>query len=261
MKDVIVLLLVFLGVEGCATAPRTAETELNLESFLKKQTQREIELSNIQGKIRVRFQLKNKTLIGEARFLREDGKSRFELSDPMGRVRYWIVSDEKESLAYYEDEKKAYLSADSGRDYHLKSFGLELTTQDVQSLWVGILPKSWREEGKISWGNEQGEFEGKIKVKTDEIRFRVAKDSGLITQVNWAGPNKKIRFVITDFDACCSTESGEKVLGHDVKVFLTTEPDRVELEWEELNVLKEKQNPLKFSKSLPKATKVVRLEK
>lgn len=262
MKQIIGMIGIIFWIVGCASTSRFSKTVFSPQNFLENQAKREDELQNIQGKLRVRYLVKDKALSGQGRLMVENGKSRFELSDPMGRVRFWMVSDESETFAVYEDEKTAYLSTDSGKSYHLKWFGFDLTTKELQQLWAGILPRKWRDQKETVWDSLNEKFaEAKTHLGKDAIRFQVNKETGLVSQIDWEGPSKKIKFIVSDFDACCSSSKGEKLLGHNVRVFLTTEPDQVELEWEELNIPNEKLNPLIFSKKLPRGTKVVRLEK
>ncbi|NDD03685.1 MAG: DUF4292 domain-containing protein [Proteobacteria bacterium] len=184
----------------------------------------------------------------------------WKVSDPMGRVHYWLIGDSLGTLAFYDAEKTAYQSGKEGRTYFRKFFGINLSWTELENLWMGILPPAWRAQLTGDWTSKEGSFEGKIRNDKELINFQVSEKNGELQQVLWRTENKLIEILFTDFDACCSREGVQTQLGHSVSIKLPSRSDKIELEWEELNLLVEEPNPLGFSRKISARIKRVDLE-
>lgn len=233
-----------------------------LEEFLKEQSKREQDLSAVEGKLRVRFSTRQGAVSGAAKFIKYNEQSRFEVSDPMGRVRYWLVGQSKRVFAFYETERTAYFCGEEGEQYFQKFYGIRLKWPELQNLWLGILPKSWRENLAGLWEYQSGAYRGRIKQKKDlTIDIEISEKNHLLSRIVFKGDKKNSEFKFSDFDACCSREKTESVLGHGVEINLPDPSEKIELEWEELNILGYVPNPDVFSENLPKGSKIIKLEK
>ena len=261
MKNLFLQLVVFLSLMGCASLTNKVEMNYSISDFIREQERRELTLSAVEGRLQIRYQLQGQSLAGNARFVLENDRSRLEVSDPVGTIRYWFVVNQNEAAAFYEDDKLAYLSSNGGASYLKKMFSLELTAHELNGLWMGVLPKSWRIRIQPQGEMDSGDIRGKISLEDGVVDFWVSPKNGVLTQLSWATSGKKIKLIYSDFDACCSFEKNQSILGHHVVLHLPEQSDQIVLDWIELNRSTEKQNPRRFEKNLPKGTKVIQLKK
>jgi|688.fasta_scaffold46180_8 hypothetical protein len=263
MKTLIYLLLLttLLSCSSLSTKKELLPAqEITIASFLKSQSEREGELSEVRGKLHLRYKVGKQAISGQARFIKTLEKSRLEVSDPMGRVRYWLLADSEGTLAYYEPEKAAYSSKGEGRSYFKKFFGLNLSSKELEGLWIGILPQSWRKQNVSAWNFRSPFYEGKLSLDQQDISFKVSAHTQQLSEVAWFSSGKKVQIEFSDFDACCSRNGAESLLGHSVVIYLPTQSDKIELEWEELDILADAPNPLGFSRGLVRGTKLILLD-
>lgn len=256
--------LLLTGLLSCSSLSPKKELlpapELTLESFLDSQAERERELSEVRGRLHLRYKLGKQAISGQGRFIKTREKSRLEVSDPMGRVRYWLLTDSEGTLAYYEPEKAAYSAKGEGRTYFKKFFGLPIASKELEGLWLGVLPSSWRKQIDSSWRFNTSFYEGRLSGENLNVEFKVSAHSRQLSEVSWISSGRKVQIAFSDFDACCSRRGAESILGHSVVINLPTQSDKIELEWEELEVLSEVPNPLGFSRDLVRGTKLILLD-
>ncbi|NBT59801.1 hypothetical protein EBT16_13555, partial [bacterium] len=237
-------------------------SQFTLEQFLLEQEQRDHALTSVEGKLRVRYAVKQGSFAGAAKLIKYEHQSRFEVSDPMGRVRYWIIGDPKNILAFYESDKTAYLSSEGGKNYFRRFYGMALDWEELLSLWMGILPASWRKNVGDSWDYSEGSYKGVVRDRTNHsVSFEVSEEKRQLIRLVFKQDKNEIQVSLNDFDACCAQGKKESILGHGVEIKLPKSSEKIELEWEELNILEQIPNPLVFSKKLPGGIKLVNLEK
>lgn len=261
MKTIYLTIGGVLALSGCASFTPKNGVSYDLTGFIREQEIRANALSSVEGKLQIRYQIKGQSLSGNARMAIENEKSRLEVSDPVGTLRYWFVANQEEATAFYQDDKTAYLSNDGGKSYLRKMFSLELNAQELNGLWMGILPTKWRNRIQSSWDLEEEGYHGKIQIEDQLVDFWVNSENGLLTQLSWDRSGKRIKLKINDFDACCFFEGRQSVLGHHVVLSLPEQTGQIVLDWIELNRSQEKQNPLRFEKTLPKGTQLIQLKK
>jgi len=261
----LVFLLGMLTVGACAPLKiheRTPSRPLSRDEFLLEQTRREEKLTSVEGKLHVRYSIKQGSFSGDARFIKHEGQSRFEVSDPMGRVRYWLIGDPMGILAFYDSDQIAYSAGDGGRNYFRKFFGMTLTCQELENLWTGVLPKTWREKMTETWLNDSGVYRGQIeKEKGQLIQFEVSENNREIKRVFLNQEKNSFEVTFDDFDSCCAQGGTELILGHAVAIKLPDPAEKIELEWDVLNILGQTPNPLSFNKKLGGRVKVISLDK
>lgn len=234
---------------------------LSREEFVRGQVQREESLSAVEGKMQVRYSVKQGSFAGGARFIKYQGQSRFEVSDPMGRVRYWLIGEPLGILAFYDSDQVAYTAGAGGRSYFQKFFGMNLTSQELENIWMGILPKAWRENIGSMWINESGSYRGLIqKEKNQSIYFEVSGKNQQLNRIFSSQEKNHFEITFSDFDSCCAQNGSESVLGHSVSIKLPDPSEKIELEWDELNILEQAPNPIIFSKKLSGRVKVINLD-
>ena len=254
-----------LMIEACAplkTHEDLSQILLSREEFITGQVRREEALSKVDGKMQVRYSVKQGSFSGGARFIKYQDQSRFEVSDPMGRVRYWLIGEPAAILAYYGSDQIAYSAGEGGRSYFQKFFGINLTCQELENIWMGILPKAWREKIGAIWNEDSGVYQGQIEKEKDQlIYFEVSKKTRQVLRVFSKQVNNQFEITFSDFDSCCSQGGAESVLGHSVSIKLPNPSEKIELEWDELNILGQAPNPLSFNKKLPGRVKVINLDK
>jgi outer membrane biogenesis lipoprotein LolB len=264
MKALIFTIVIAL-VGACAplkTHDDLSQIPLSREEFIRGQVRREEALSAVEGKMQVRYSVKQGSFSGGARFIKHQGQSRFEVSDPMGRVRYWLIGEPEGILAFYDSDQIAYSASDGGRSYFQKFFGMNLTGLELEAIWMGILPKVWRENINKMWNDDSGVYRGQIEKKNGPlIYFEVSRRNQQVTRVYSKQIKNEFEITFSDFDSCCAQGGAESVLGHSVSIKLPDPSEKIELEWDELNILGQAPNPLSFNKKLSDRVKVVNLDK
>lgn len=239
---------------GSCASLKTVETlapPISLEEFLKEQDLREQRLTSVEGKLQFRYSVKRDSFSGSAKFVKTNQQSRFEVSDPMGRVRYWLLGDPMGVLAFYETDQIAYSASEGGRNYFKRFFGMGLTWEEFQNLWIGILPKAWRKNLMADWTYQS---------KNESIAIQVSNRNRQLSRILFKQNQTEIQMAFDDFDACCAQEKTESILGHSVEIKLADRNEKIELEWDELNILGQAPNPAGFSRKLPARVKVVNLD-
>ena len=259
MKDLLKLFFLCALISGCASIKTHTPLSLSVEKFVSQQKKRGSVLDGVSGLLQVRYTLRNLSMAGGAKWVKFKNRSRFEVSDPMGRVRYWLLKDAQTSIAFYETEKQAYLAEQDGFLYFKKFFNLPLSHEDVLKLWVGILPDSWLQKLPSHWESERSGYQARIELESGSVSFNVSDQNGLLSEIHWKSGSREIRVSYSDFDACCATDQGESTLAHVVVIKLPDASEKIELEWEELNILDQAPNPLAWSRKLPKGTRTIRL--
>lgn len=253
MKLVFVIFLSFL-LSGCVSSPsvsKAKESSKVLQNFLQSQKKREKVVSRIFGKLQFRFQQEQNSFPGLGKLVKFDSKSRLEVSDPMGRVRYWLLGDDTGVLAYYQAEQKAYSAAQGGVPYFKKFFGVSLTWREFQDLWLGVLPKKWRKEN---------EYKYEITDSEKKISIQLSDQSSQVVDVKIDQEREIWEMHFSDFDACCSSDGEELQLAHSLEIKIPSQETKITIEWEEANVLEEAPNPAGFVRKLPPKTTVIDLK-
>jgi hypothetical protein len=257
--------IVIAMVGACAplkTHDELSQIPLSREEFIRGQVRREEALSAVEGKMQVRYSVKQGSFSGGARFIKHQGQSRFEVSDPMGRVRYWLIGEPEGILAFYESDQIAYSAGEGGRSYFQKFFGLNITGQELENIWMGILPKKWRESISETWNYDSGVYRGQIeKAEGQVIYFEVKRKTQQLSRVFSTQVKNEFEISFSDFDSCCAQGRSESILGHSVSIKLPDPSEKIELEWDELNILGQAPNPLIFNKKLSGRVKVINLDK
>lgn len=259
MKALLRLFILCAVISGCASVKTHTPVSLTVEKFVSEQKKRGSALDGVTGLLQVRYALRNLSMAGGAKWVKFKNRSRFEVSDPMGRVRYWLLKDAQTSLAFYETEKQAYLAEQGGFLYFKQFFNLPLSHEDVLKLWVGILPASWLQKFPSNWESDRSGYQARIELESGTVIINVSDQNGLLSGIRWKLGSREIQVQYSDFDACCATEQGESTLAHVVVIKLPDASEKIELEWEELNVLDQAPNPLAWSRKLPKGTRTIRL--
>lgn len=257
------LLLSFLGCSNLETRSEKILEErepLTLERFLKVQEEREKRLSQVQGKASILYASPKNSVSGEVRFTRFNDSALFEVRDPMGRVRLWIRGEPQGLLAYEEDSQTAWTAPPGSSAYFKKMYAMELSWEELQDLWVGVLPKSWRTKIRPSWQKRSGYFEGVVE-RESPLHFQVDESTQELRQVSWKSKTRETQIKWEDWEACSALETQKNLLAHRVVMNLPHESDKFELEWEELNFINESPNSLSFKRGLPKGTHLVPLKK
>lgn len=244
----------FLMMAGCSSLSSLKKSKRisgTLEDFLKDQEKREKVISRIQGSLQIRFYNSEGSMTGGGKIVKYDSQSRLEISDPMGRVRYWLLGDLQGVLAYYQNEKKAYSSGTGGTAYFRKFFGVALTWREFQDLWLGVLPLRWRE--KINADYEVGDQNSEVSIQRSDV-------TGQFSSVRLKRDSEVWEMGFSDFDACCSANGQELQLAHSLELKIPGQESKIGIEWEEVKVLEETPNPAGFLRKLPQKTKLVELK-
>jgi len=265
MKILLVCFLILVvgacaGLKAPSNSGELERKSLTLEEFQKEQEERSKILSQVQGKARIRYASSKHSLFGEVRFNRFLENARFEVRDPMGRIRLWVINDAEGLLAYEDDSRTAWKAAPKSDSYLKKLYGIRLTWEEIQDLWGGILPKSWREKMGSEWRWNSGQYEGALTSGEKRIRFQVDPNSRQVTQVLLETGKQLTQLDFNDWDACSALEAQKSLLAHRVVVNLLNESSKFELEWEELSLLEKNFNPWGFKRELPKGTRLVSLD-
>jgi len=221
------------------------------EQFLQDQQSREKYLEQIQGKIQIRYEGNEGSMTGNGKILKYQNQSRIEISDPMGRVRYWLLGDLDGTLAFYQTENKAYSASQGGVPYFRKFFGIALSWKEFQNLWMGVLPTQWRK--KLQSNFQLSEPGRKISVE-------ISDQSGQISAVKIDDLKNPWMMTLSDFDACCSFQGRELLLAHNIEIKIPGKDSKIGIEWEEANILDEAPNPVGFLRKLPKRTSLIELK-
>lgn len=266
MKTFIICGTVLLG--ACAplkVIESPVHIPLSRAEFLKDQNLREKSLSSVEGKLQVRYSLQRNSFSGEARLIKTAQLSRFEVRDPMGRVRYWLIGDPMGVLAFYETDHAAYSAGQGGENYFQQFFGMKLTWEELEDLWMGVLPKFWRDRMSETWISESGFYRGEIRPeKNPPVVFEVSAKTRQLNRLQFKQNKTAIEIVFSDFDACCAQGSTQSILGHSVEIKITDsdeKDEKIELEWDELNILGHTPNPAAFDRKLPSGVKITNLDK
>ncbi|MFM8268830.1 MAG: hypothetical protein ACKN9V_01465, partial [Pseudomonadota bacterium] len=261
-------LTLFLGLlilASCASlkpVENQLSKDLSREDFLKEQQLREDALGAVTGKLQVRYSVKRGSFMGAAKFVKTDRESRFEVSDPMGRTRYWLIGDLEGILAYYETDQVAYTAGEGGKKYFEEFFGMRLTWKEIENIWMGILPRKWRENLEEKWMYDTGIYRGLIRQENKEpIHLEISAKTRQVNRIQMKRGVQEVQIVFSDFDACCAYERGDSILGHSVEIKLPDPSEKIGLEWEELSILEQAPNPVLFSRKLLGRVKMINLDK
>lgn len=233
---------------------------LSLQNFLQDQKVRVQTLEKAQGKAHIRFSDSKNSVFGESRLVRFLDRTRLDIKDPMGRIRFWILGDEEGLLIYEEDIQTAWRTSRESPLFFRKRFGIDLSWKELQELWLGILPRSWLAGKEPIWEKKSDIYEG-VLVGKMPIRFWVDENSQQLMKIFWNYQKRDYQIVFSDWDACTALEGQKKLLAHRVEMNLPGELSKFELEWEELNLLEEIPNDLNFKRALPKGTRLIPLVK
>jgi outer membrane biogenesis lipoprotein LolB len=244
-------LLMMAGCSSLSSLKKQKRISVTIEDFLKDQEKREKTISRIQGSLQIRFYNSEGSMTGGGKLVKYDSQSRLEISDPMGRVRYWLLGDPQGILAYYQNEQKAYSSGSGGTAYFRKFFGVALTWREFQDLWLGVLPLRWRE--KISLDYEVGDQNTQVFIQRSDV-------TGQVSSVRLKQDSEFWEMAFTDFDACCSANGQDLQLAHSLTLKIPGQESKIGIEWEEIKVLEETPNPAGFLRKLPQKTKLTDLK-
>lgn len=241
-----------LLVSGCSSLSSVKQPKpMSLKNFLQEQELREKVVSRVLGKLQFRFQQGKESFSGSGRLVKFDSKSRLEVSDPMGRVRYWLLGDEEGALAYYQTEQKAYSAPDGGAPYFRRFFGVLLHWKEFQNLWLGVLPEKWRKDARGSY---------EIRDSQQKVSIHTSDELSQVLGVKIEQGKEVWDLQLSDFDACCSTNGKELQLAHSLTIKIPSQETEIGIEWEEVNVLEEAPNPAGFLRKLPKKTAIIKLK-
>jgi len=239
---------------GCASQSPIKKSKSysgNLADFLKDQEKREKIISRIQGGLQIRYRNLEGSMAGGGKIVKYDSQSRLEISDPMGRVRYWLIGDLDGVLAYYQNEQKAYSAGLGGIAYFRRFFGVSLTWKEFQDLWLGVLPLRWRE--KINNEFELTDQNNRVFVQRSDV-------TGQVSAVKLKQNSEFWEINFSDFDACCSANGQELQLAHSLELKIPSQESKIGIEWEEVKVLEGTPNPAGFLRKLPQKTKLIELK-
>ena len=259
-------ILLTLGLSACASLKTPTNPPIqnipfvSLQEFLTEQNERMKNLERVRGKALIRFTDSKNSLFGESRLIRFLERSLLDVKDPMGRTRLWILANEKNLTIYEEDSQTAWRGPQGSASYFRTYFGMDLPWEELQELWLGILPKSWKKKNLLTWEFKAGVYEGALKDKTS-FRFWVDPESRQIKLISWIHQAREYQIAYQDWDACSALEIQKKLLAHRVVMNLPGELGKFELEWENLSTIEESPNELNFQKGLPKGTRLIPLTK
>lgn len=241
------LLLACSSLSSLNKANFTIEAQKELS---ETQVNRETVMNRIIGSLQFRFYEKGTSFSGTGKLVKFDSKSRLEVSDPMGRIRFWLVGDEQGALAYYQPDQRAYSAGQGGAPYFKKFFGIALGWKEFQSLWLGVLPSKWRRD-------KQKRYE--VLDSNKKIFIQISDQSSQVVGIKIEQEEGVWEMQFSDFDACCSAQGEELQLAHNVEIKLPGQDHKITIEWDEVNILESAPNPAGFLRKLPRNTKLLNL--
>ena len=257
-----VLLFVLVGILSACThlSPRKP-TGLTAGAFWKAQAEKNLRLSSILAKLRLRYETRNEGISGKGRLVTHLPRNLLlELRDPLGRVQYLVALENENFLAYYPSQKKVYVDTQEGKPYLKKFLGFSFSFRDLRALLVGVIPSPLVTNQFESWEWKEGEgvYRGKIQKGPLQATCDIDPDTAAIRTFSWVNGEETAKVTYEDFFPCCADASnGAFRLAGSVGVHLDKVNSRIEAEWEEVSQFEGK-SPELFKVNLgPEVQRVV----
>jgi outer membrane biogenesis lipoprotein LolB len=231
-----------LCLAGCAHRVPLEPTGLAPSAFWKDQAVRRIQLKRISGRLSLHYEGKKESVTGKGNVVADlPGRMRIELRDPLGRMQYMALLSESRLLAYYPSEKTVYTDSSGGKNYLRHFLGMQLSFDDLQQLFFGILPYSGSGELKgWSWNSTDGTYEATFTAGNRTFTLSVDGKLAALRRLTIESPGQQVAVEYTDFKTCCDVKVVPRdapALAREVAVIHEKSKSRIELDWKEIKPL------------------------
>jgi len=254
------------GLTGCAHRPPKVPTGLRPQSFWADQKFRRVFLTKLNGKLSMRYTGKSERVSGKGLVVSElPERTRLELRDPLGRVRYLAALSGASLTVFYPSEKIAYLDGEAGTRYLKKFLGVELPFENLVELFVGILPERFHPKALDNWDWDAslGAYVGTGRSSGGRVTVAVDPDLAILRRLTLEISGETLVVDYADPEPCCENSKKKEKLPIQLAAVVTVTQSRtknaMEVEWDKLRVFEDPYNTDVFRLVLPEDVKKVPL--
>lgn len=265
MRRIWTMAVVLAFASGCAHKPQPP-TGLSPRAFWIDQERRFSELTRVVGKLRLYYKGREQSLSGKGRLLTQlPSQGLLELRDPLGRLVFQAALENREFVAYYPSQKRAYVGKEGGTDYLRRLLGLDAGFAELQRLLLGLVPEGAKSVFETwEWDGERGEYRGVLLKGSRKYSFFVDGKTAVARGLEVELGGERVRVSYDDFESCCG-ELGRLggntnvPLAAAVKISLERADTAVEVLWEDMSRLDKPRDAETFRVSLPADTRKIPL--
>jgi|GEM_PF-1703486 len=256
-----------LFLSSCSHLPEKAPIAFTPTQFWNEQALRSSQVSRIFGKVKMHYRGKKESISGRGRVVAElPTRIRMELRDPLGRMRYLVTLAGGSLVAYYPTLKIAYLDARSGAAYLKRIVGTSLSFDELQSLMLGLLPKSLHQKSfkEWKWDGGKGLYRGTLEFEERLLTLGIDPKLIAIREAQVDSRKESLQLNYADFQPCCEAigklSSKERVaLAQSVNVSHLTSHSYIDVEWDEMRHFESPKNGEVYRVDLPEGVKTIPL--